>query len=105
MVELERAVTAWQHEGTPEAQGAVIWRAAQVLWEAAAIFKRHSGSAIAPLGLLSALAYQARWLVQAPPYQAQRVTERSKCQVLSYAMVSFPQRMVFQGKVFKQRAF
>ena len=43
MVELERAVTAWQQEGTPEAQGAVIWRAAQVLWETAAIFKRHSG--------------------------------------------------------------
>ena len=44
MVELERAVVAWQQEGTPEAQGAVVWRAAQVLWETAALFKRHAGS-------------------------------------------------------------
>lgn len=48
MVELERAVVAWQQEGTPEAQGAVIWRAAQVIWETAALFKRHAGLDTAP---------------------------------------------------------
>ena len=50
MVELERAIVRWQAEGTPELRGAVVWRAAQVLWETAALFRRHAGAA--PLGLL-----------------------------------------------------
>lgn len=43
MVELERAIVRWEAEGTPEARGTVVWRAAQVLWETAALFRRHAG--------------------------------------------------------------
>jgi hypothetical protein len=43
MVELERAIMRWEAEGTLEAHGAVVWRAAQVLWETAALFRRHAG--------------------------------------------------------------
>ncbi|CAL5228618.1 g11782 [Coccomyxa viridis] len=44
LVEAERALEHWAtDEDSLEDQGAVIWRTAQVYWETAGLFRRHSG--------------------------------------------------------------
>ncbi|CAK0782307.1 hypothetical protein CVIRNUC_005626 [Coccomyxa viridis] len=44
LVEAERALEHWAtDEDSLEGQGAVIWHTAQVYWETAALFRRHSG--------------------------------------------------------------
>ena len=62
MVELERAIVRWQAEGTPELRGAVVWRAAQVLWETASLFRRHAGAVcLVPLAMVERPHSVASW--------------------------------------------